>query len=375
MPKKCFLIMPYEPKFDDVHHHILSAAQAVEPGHQIECLRLDKDQQGGRIVGRLETAIRETDMCVADLSGGRSNVMWEIGFAMALEKKVILISHCGIELPFDLYDLQHLRYNRDQLRSSLTEPLTTALRHTAQQLSDQPVRRTLESTSEEIVRFKNRIDEQTRTISELHSRATASQTNHLLIQKEYRQREIQSAEQAATIAELRRSNDQFHSMLRPLVSKMETFPKSSTPWNPSTYEGAWINVETESHMYFKNIDGQLVAPYCYAANTQLSGVYHDFRLDPSGEYVFARFDWIHETIAGFAFLKPVSADFLSGAWWYDHEKTANINQMPELSSGWSSQVRRLPTQKTPAWAEKFFERVKKHGVAGAIQVLRDLGAD
>lgn len=367
------MIMPYAETFEDVHEAILRAAKAVEPDHQIECLRLDDNQQAGRIVGRLENAIRETDMCVADLSGGRSNVMWEIGFAMALEKKVILISHCGSALPFDLHDIHHIPYVRDRLRASLIEPLTTSLRHTVQQLSDQPVRRTLESTSEEIVRFKNRIDEQTRTILELHSRATASQTNHLLIQKEYRQREIQSAEQAATIVELRRSNDQFHSMLGPLVSKMETFPKSSTPWNPSTYEGAWINVETESHMYFKNIDGQLVAPYCYGANTQLSGVYHDFRLDPSGEYVFARFKWIRETIVGFAFLKPVSEDFLSGAWWYDHEKTANINQMPELSSGWSSQVRRLPTQKTPAWAEKFFELVKKHGVDGAIKAQIDLG--
>ena len=374
MPKKCFLIMPYAETFEDVHHAILSAARAVEPGHQIECLRLDDNQQAGRIVGRLENAIRETDMCVADLSGGRSNVMWEIGFAMALEKKVILISHCGSALPFDLHDIHHIPYVRDRLRASLIEPLTKSLRHTVQQLSDQPVRRTPESAVE-IERYKIRIEEQAKTIVQLQNRDIASTTNHLLIQKEYRQREIQSAEQAATIAELRRSNDQFHSMLGPLVSKMETFPKSSTPWNPSTYEGAWINVETESHMYFKNIDGQLVAPYCYASNTQLSGVYHDFRLDPSGEYVFARFDWIHETIAGFAFLKPVSEDFLSGAWWYDHEKTANINQMPPLSSGWSSQVRRLPNQKTPAWAEKFFELVKKHGLTGAIKVQKDLGAE
>ena len=330
--------MPYAETFEDVHHAILSAARAVEPGHQIECLRLDDNQQAGRIVGRLENAIRETDMCVADLSGGRSNVMWEIGFAMALEKKVILISHCGSALTFDLHDSHHIPYDRDHLRASLIEPLTTSLGHTAQQLSDQPVRPTLESALEENRHYA-----------------------------------IQTAVHVATIAELRRSNDQFHSMLGPLVSKMETFPKSSTPWNPSTYEGAWINVETESHMYFKNIDGQLVAPYCYGANTQLSGVYHDFRLDPSGEYVFARFKWIRETIVGFAFLKPVSEDFLSGAWWYDHEKTANINQMPPLSSGWSSQVRRLPTQKTPAWAEKFFELVKKHGVDGAIKAQIDLG--
>lgn len=343
MPKKCFLIMPYAKTFEDVHDAILSAAKAVEPGHQIECLRLDDNQQAGRIVGRLETAIRETDMCVADLSGGRSNVMWEIGFAMALEKKVILISHCGSALPFDLHDIHHIPYDRDQLRASLIEPLTTSLRHTAQQLSDQPVRPTLESALEE---------------------------NRRLV--------IQTAGHVATIAELRKTADlvpSMHSMLGALVSKMETFPKSSTPWNPSTYEGAWINVETHSHMYFKNIDGQLVAPYCYAANTQLSGVYHDFRLDPSGEYIFARFHWIHEPIAGFAFLKPESADFLSGAWWFDHQTAANFNQIPELSSGWTSQVRRLPTQKTPAWAEKFFELVKKHGLAGAIKAQINLGAE
>jgi len=335
--------MPYDQKFVDVHHYISNAARAVEPDHQIECLRLDENRQAGRIVPRLEAAIRETDMCIADISDRNPNVMWETGYAMALGKEVILISHCDQPLPFDLNGLHHISYVWGRLKDSLLTPLTTSLRHTAQQLSDQPVRPTLESALEE---------------------------NRRLV--------IQTAGHVATIAELRKTADlvpSMHSMLGALVSKMETFPKSSTPWNPSTYEGAWINVETHSHMYFKNIDGQLVAPYCYAANTQLSGVYHDFRLDPSGEYVFARFDWIHETIAGFAFLKPVSEDFLSGAWWYDHEKTANINQMPELSSGWTSQVRRLPTQKTPAWAEKFFELVKKHGVDGAIQVLRDLGAE
>ena len=340
MPKKCFLIMPYAETFEDVHEAILRAAKAVEPDHQIECLRLDDNQQAGRIVGRLENAIRETDMCVADLSGGRSNVMWEIGFAMALEKKVILISHCGSALPFDLHDIHHISYVRDRLRTSLIEPLTTSLRHTATQLGDQPVRPTLETAL-----------------------------------RENQSRTIQIAEQAATIAELRRSNAQFHSMLKPYLSNMETMKKSSTPWNPSRYEGAWINVETDSRMYFKNIDGELVAPYCYTSNTELSGVYHDFRLDPSGEYVFARFHWIHQPTAGFSFLKPISADFLSGAWWYDYQTTANINQMPELSSGWSSQVRRLPNEKTPAWAEKFFEMVKKHGVTGAMKAQKDLGAE
>ena len=342
MPKKCFLIMPYAKTFEDVHDAILSAAKAVEPGHQIECLRLDDNQQAGRIVGRLENAIRETDMCVADLSGGRSNVMWEIGFAMALEKKVILISHCGSALPFDLHDIHHIPYDRDQLRASLIEPLTTSLRHTAQQLSDQPVRPTLESALEENRRYA-----------------------------------IQTAANEATIAVLQKSNNEFHSILGPLwESKMKSLLISSTSWNPSAYEGAWVNVESRSQMYFKYIDGQLVAPYCYTSNTQLSGVYHDFRLDPDGRYIFARFHWIHKPITGFAFfLKSESADSLSGAWWYDHQTPANINQMPKLSSGWSSQLRRLPNEKTPAWAEKFFELVKKHGVAGAIKVLIDLGAE
>jgi len=342
MPKKCFLIMPYEPKFDDVQHHILSAAQAVEPGHQIECRRLDENRQAGRIIPRLEAAIRETDMCVADISDRNPNVMWETGYAMALGKEVILISHCDQPLPFDLNGLHHISYVLGRLKASLLESLTTSLRHTAQQLSDQPVRPTLESALEENRRYA-----------------------------------IQTAANEAKIAVLQNSNNEFHSILGPLwESKMKSLLISSTSWNPSAYEGAWVNVESRSQMYFKYIDGQLVAPYCYTSNTQLSGVYHDFRLDPDGRYIFARFHWIHKPITGFAFfLKSESADSLSGAWWYDHQTPANINQMPKLSSGWSSQLRRLPNEKTPAWAEKFFELVKKHGVAGAIKVLIDLGAE
>ena len=342
MPKKCFLIMPYDQKFVDVHHYISNAARAVEPDHQIECLRLDENRQAGRIVPRLEAAIRETDMCVADISDRNPNVMWETGYAMALGKEVILISHCDQPLPFDLNGLHHISYVWGRLKDSLLTPLTTSLRHTAQQLSDQPVRPTLESALEENRRYA-----------------------------------IQTAANEATIAVLQKSNNEFHSILGPLwESKMKSLLISSTSWNPSAYEGAWVNVESRSQMYFKYIDGQLVAPYCYTSNTQLSGVYHDFRLDPDGRYIFARFHWIHKPITGFAFfLKSESADSLSGAWWYDHQTHANINQMPKLSSGWSSQLRRLPNEKTPAWAEKFFELVKKHGVAGAIKVLIDLGAE
>lgn len=51
---KCFVIMPYAAEFEDVHMAIKSAARSVREPCPVDCLRLDSDQRGGRVGGRLE---------------------------------------------------------------------------------------------------------------------------------------------------------------------------------------------------------------------------------------------------------------------------------------------------------------------------------
>ena len=89
-------------------------------------------------------------------------------------------------------------------------------------------------------------------------------------------------------------------------------PTSSLP--PAAVErlaGAWVNKESGSHIYARVVRGELVAPYCFTGNDELTGVYFAWRR--VGDYWFARYRWLDATPIGFTFLRDESIDKLTGA--------------------------------------------------------------
>ena len=58
-----------------------------------------------RIVPRIENGIRDSPFVIADLSDVSVNVLFEVGFARALNKPVILTAKSGTQLPFDAHDI------------------------------------------------------------------------------------------------------------------------------------------------------------------------------------------------------------------------------------------------------------------------------
>lgn len=118
----CFVIMPFASAFDDVYDAVKRAIDdAVQlPG---SCSRLDENRPAGRITERLIQAMHSATFCIADITEERPNVMWELGYAMALQKPTIVITQGQSTLPFDIADVQTIRYDRNHLRGSLTEPL------------------------------------------------------------------------------------------------------------------------------------------------------------------------------------------------------------------------------------------------------------
>lgn len=135
---RCFVIMPFDSSFDDVYAAIkVSVAGAVE-GETIACRRLDEIKTPGRISADL---VRELDLaavCIADATGLNPNVMWEVGYAMALKKPLILISQDLSTLPFDLKDYRTIGYSRTSLAGSLSKRLRESVRDT---LGEHVVRR------------------------------------------------------------------------------------------------------------------------------------------------------------------------------------------------------------------------------------------
>jgi nucleoside 2-deoxyribosyltransferase len=127
---KCFVIMPFAQEFDDVYSVIKLAISSSVPGEHVTCHRLDEIKSAGRISDDLLRELHEATVCIADLTYNKPNVMWEIGYAMALNKPLLLIVQTLNEIPFDIKDMRTISYNRQSLTASLQSPLAQAFRDT-----------------------------------------------------------------------------------------------------------------------------------------------------------------------------------------------------------------------------------------------------
>src|SRR5579859_2708868 len=92
--------MPFSEEFDDVYANIKTAVQRAISAREGRCFRLDEARPAGRITERLLKELQSASFCVADLTGNRPNVMWEVGYAMALCKPIIIVTQKIEELPF-----------------------------------------------------------------------------------------------------------------------------------------------------------------------------------------------------------------------------------------------------------------------------------
>ena len=306
---KCFVMMPFAEDYDDVYQAI---KRAGERAGGIDCFRLDDERPGGRILSRLFDALGDTDLCVADLSDNRPNVMWELGYAMARDQHPILLTRQGQSLPFDLHDMHQIPYDRSRLVQTLERPLADSLRDSV-----------------------NLIQQRARGPSRL----------------EQLEREVQ------------RLHDIIGSGAAQLSSRSPGAPAGSgadLALPISRMVGAWRERLTGSRAYARLVGGNLAVVYCYEGNNELSGVYFDWRLQ--GEWIFGRYAWRKEPISGFSFLKAESDSLLVGSWWYDGDADQSVDLPPNPQSGWRAEWERVPDAPTPAWAEEGFGAIARLGI-------------
>lgn len=126
----CFVIMPFAAEFDDVYAVVKSSVESAGTLEKWRCFRLDESRPAGRITDRLIAELRSATVCVADISGAKPNVMWELGFAMALGKPTLLITQKPDDVPFDIKDMQTIGYDRNRLRATLGASLGAAVSDT-----------------------------------------------------------------------------------------------------------------------------------------------------------------------------------------------------------------------------------------------------
>lgn len=319
---KCFVIMPFAVEFDDVYLSIKDAVENALSGHGVRCSNLKEERPAGRITERLLRELQAASFCVADVTGVRPNVMWEIGYAAALLKPVIIAAQGAQELPFDIKDMEAILYDRSRLKDTLATPLRKVVVDTANALQDSnilPVRRS------------DRRDD-------------------------FAELKLQVAELKDIIAQA--VGAWSHGGLSTRIAPRETEALKRL-------EGAWVGFEYGSHLYARVVRGELVVPYCYSGNSELVGVFFDWRR--VGNLWFARFQWLAEPeVRGFAFMREESADLMAGEWWHEEAKSY-VPFEPPLERGRRSSLRRQSLAETPKWATQFFAEVERGGLTARLK--------
>lgn len=96
-----FVVMSFREESDDTYGTIDRVCKAF--GYRAN--RTDKTNDTGRIFSKIVEGIREAAFIVADVTYASLNVYYELGYAEALGKPVIVIAKEKTELPFDTNDL------------------------------------------------------------------------------------------------------------------------------------------------------------------------------------------------------------------------------------------------------------------------------
>jgi hypothetical protein len=127
-----FVLMPFDSSFDDIYKFGIKGA-ADEVGAYAE--RVDEQMYSGGILDRIFNQISKADAIIADMTGRNPNVFYEVGYAHALGKVVLLLTQNADDIPFDLKHRPHTVYGGkiDALRTALVTRLQWAIAESRKQ--------------------------------------------------------------------------------------------------------------------------------------------------------------------------------------------------------------------------------------------------
>ena len=116
---KVFAIMPFNQQYDTIYDDIIVLA-CTQLGLQAE--RADRSTTPGPIPYQILESIANALFLIADVSEQNDNVFYELGYASALKKKIIVICNTSRQqaLPFDIKVERAIFYDRQDPRWQLT---------------------------------------------------------------------------------------------------------------------------------------------------------------------------------------------------------------------------------------------------------------
>lgn len=119
-PRQVFVIMSFskDPALEDVYDTFKTACDAF----RFQAFKVDEhiDPAQKRIVPEIVDSIEQSAFVIADVSEPKPNVYYELGWAQALGKPVIVTAKEGTALPFDIFDVPTIMWaNQKSLRDAL----------------------------------------------------------------------------------------------------------------------------------------------------------------------------------------------------------------------------------------------------------------
>ena len=109
----CFVIQPFDSKFDKRYDDIFRPALEKAA---LNAYRVDRDPSVEVPIDAIEESIRNATICLADITTDNPNVWYELGYALAANRSVILV--CSDErtkgkFPFDIQHRTVIQYGSE----------------------------------------------------------------------------------------------------------------------------------------------------------------------------------------------------------------------------------------------------------------------
>jgi nucleoside 2-deoxyribosyltransferase len=128
----CFVIQPFDrSRFDKLYDDVFGAAITAAG---LEPYRVDRDPAAAIPIQDIEAGIRRAEVCFAEITTDNPNVWFELGYAIAARKPVVLVcSEARERFPFDVQHRTIIRYRSESLsdfenlRTEITNRLSASL--------------------------------------------------------------------------------------------------------------------------------------------------------------------------------------------------------------------------------------------------------
>ncbi|WP_449446354.1 hypothetical protein [Thermomonas brevis] len=131
--ERCFVIQPFDGgMFDDRYEDVVAPAIAAAG---LEPYRVDRDPKVSIPIQDIESGIRNARICLAEITLDNPNVWFELGFAIASFKDVVLVCSDAraTKFPFDVQHRSIIKYTTgstrdfEQLKENITKRVLALL--------------------------------------------------------------------------------------------------------------------------------------------------------------------------------------------------------------------------------------------------------